>query len=200
MSTVWFTSDIHFGHPLVAKLRGFEDDLEAHHATLATNWSKAVGEDDVVWVLGDLALSKWSEALEWVKSLPGRKRLILGNHDKAHPQHRDAHKYQRAYLEAFEFVQPFARVRINQQLPRGGTAFRNALLSHYPYTADRGYESRDPQWRLPNLGGWLLHGHTHAVSRVTSDTEIHVGLDAWNLTPVNVELIALMMNAMKGPR
>ncbi len=79
------------------------------------------------------------------------------------------------------------------------------LLSHFPYHRDRG-EARHTQWRLPNEGRWLLHGHTHGTERVTYSVarlgesihkktvrEIHVGVDAWDLTPVPLTTIASLI-------
>lgn len=204
MSNVWHTSDIHAWHRRVSILRGFGDPelleaeevpnhapeiiqlMQEHVDALATSWRATVRPDDLVWVHGDLALSQWLRALAWIDELPGRKRLLLGNHDKAHPMNRDAHKYEREYRKAFEQVQIAARVRYDGQ---------SVLLSHFPYDADREEfaSARYPQWRLPDLGDWLLHGHTHLPERRTSDHEIHVGLDAWGLAPVNSDtLIAIM--------
>lgn len=46
------------------------------------------------------------------------------------------------------------------------------------YTADHGV-ARHMQWRLPNYGELLLHGHTHSTDAITSALELHVGWDAW---------------------
>lgn len=180
--TVWFTADPHFGHRLVAGLRGFDDPI-AHDEAIVDNWCAAVRPDDQVWVLGDLAVSSPKAALGTLGWLPGRKHLILGNHDTAHAMHRTAHKHQGAYLAVFESVQLAARRRIAGQV---------VLLSHFPYSADRA-EVRYPQWRLPDLGTWLLHGHTHSPERRTGPREIHVGLDAWGLAPVSLERIEGLM-------
>jgi calcineurin-like phosphoesterase family protein len=176
--SVFYTSDHHFGHRLVAGLRGFE--TVAHHDEfLIAEWEKRVHKEDHVWVLGDLCVSNPNAALEIVDSLPGVKHLISGNHDAVHPMHRNAHKWQRRYLEVFESVQPFARRRISGL---------DVLLSHFPYERDRG-AARYTQYRLPDNGAWLLHGHTHGTERLVLDEngtgrEIHVGLDAWDFAPV----------------
>jgi calcineurin-like phosphoesterase family protein len=176
--TVWLASDPHFGHRFVADLRGFGDDVAAHDAAIADNWAKVVSPKDQVWVLGDLAVSNPTAALALVSTLPGTKHLITGNHDPVSPIHRDSHKWQRRYLDVFESVQAYAKRR---------HAGRTVLLSHYPYTTDRGFEARYPQWRLPDLGELLFHGHTHSKERVTSGREVHVGLDAWSLEPVMLD-------------
>lgn len=184
MSRVFYTADTHLGHKLVAGLRGFGDDTDAHDAELANAWDRAVSKDDLVWVLGDLTMGNLERALDWFEQRPGRKRLVLGNHDAGHPMHRDAPKYLKRYYRAFELATTAARTRI------GGM---EVLLSHFPYTTDHGFEARFPQWRLPDFGAWLLHGHTHAPAWYTGDREIHVGLDAWGLTPVGQETIQKLL-------
>lgn len=175
--TVWFTSDQHFGHRLVARHRGFNEDTDAHDQAIINNWRRLVRPDDIVWVLGDLTLHSPAPALSIIGSLPGRKHFITGNHDPCHPMHRQSARWQRVYLDVFESVQPFARQRWDNKY---------FLLSHFPYTKDRG-EARYMQYRLPDDGMWLLHGHTHDASRYDGGHEIHVGVDAWDLKPVALE-------------
>lgn len=177
--TVWFTSDLHFGHRLVTGHRGFGEDTWEHDRVIMENWSKVVRDDDVVWVLGDLTLSNPTVALARMDDLPGRKHFIAGNHDPCHPMHREAHKWQKRYLDVFESVQPFARQKWD------GDYF---LLSHFPYAKDRG-EVRYTQYRLKDEGMWLLHGHTHDSIKYEGGTEIHVGVDAWDLAPVPLDHI-----------
>lgn len=172
--TVWFTSDPHFGHRMVAEHRGF-DDTEKHDAALVDRWTRRVRSDDVVWVLGDLAVSNPVKALEILSRLPGRKHLVAGNHDPIHPMHRNTGKWTERYFEVFETVQPFARAKWD------GKYF---LMSHFPYLKDRGVP-RYTQYRLPDEGMWLLHGHTHEKYRIEGH-EIHVGVDAWDLAPVSL--------------
>lgn len=187
--TVWFTADLHVGHQRVVELRGFADTVE-HDLRIAANWIKTVDVDDQVWVLGDLALSQWTRALAMVRSLPGDKHLILGNHDRGHPMHRDGHKHQGPYLETFTSVQTMARRRIP------GTR-DSMMLSHFPYSGDHTEGERYTQYRLRDEGLPLLHGHTHMRGKVTrselNTPQIHVGLDAWDLTPVSLEEVVALL-------
>lgn len=185
--SVWFTSDLHFGHRLVAGHRGFGEDIAKHDMVLCDRWRSAVRPDDQVWVLGDLAVSSPTRALEIISELPGRKHLIAGNHDGCHPMHRDSHKRQRQYLDVFESVQPFARRRVDG---------RDVLLSHFPYEKDR-HEARYTQYRLRDEGLWLLHGHTHQAEQRREGREIHVGVDAWDLSPVNISTIVDLMSQVR---
>ena len=189
MSGVWFTSDQHYGHKLVAELRGFASTDE-HDDAIDANYRALIRKADAqVWFLGDLSLKGTETALrpiiERIAALPGRKHLIAGNHDPIHPMHRDAHKFADLYRIAFESVSVYARRRI------GG---RDVMLSHFPYAADRGFEARHPQYRLPDLGMPLIHGHMHVSERRTGPREVHIGLDAWNLRPVNVSEIEPLLD------
>lgn len=210
----FFTSDLHFGHPLVAGLRGFGErpniDLDAHDETVMTNWRKVIKSDDIVWVLGDLVghLDKYRHALDLLSTLPGHKRLIAGNHDAVASLHRKAHRYQREYLDVFETVQDFAVINIPVRgAPAGEPGYRRAMLSHYPYAADdaafteRANENPDGRHehkyrdvQLPDFGRLLIHGHTHQTGQRLHYTpkgtpQIHVGLDAWDLSPVPMRRI-----------
>lgn len=65
-----------------------------------------------------------------------------------------------------------------------------------PTTADHTTEIRHPEYRLPDVGHWLLHGHTHSPKILAAGPwQIHIGLDAWNLHPVNAETIANIITA-----
>lgn len=179
--TVWLTSDLHLGHRLVANLRGFDIDTAAHDQAVCDGWASMVKSSDQVWVLGDVSVNNPRRgALELIGKLPGTKHLIPGNHDPIHPMHRDSHKWFPDFLAVFASVQAYARRRLNG---------RDVLLSHMPYTTDWGFEARYPQWRLPDLGEFLVHGHTHSKERRTSNHELHVGVDAWDLKPVQLDAV-----------
>lgn len=192
------------GHRLVSRIRGFIDenrteeykeeivfaaDTEAHDAKVAENWDSTVRERDVVFVCGDISINGNQRALDWMKARPGTKILISGNHDPVHPGFfRNAHKKVAAWREVFVDIQPYYRISLLGQV---------VLLSHLPYSGtgaegkrDNGeeVEERGKQWRLPDLGMPLIHGHTHGPERAhLSDKmtpELHVGLDAWDLNLV----------------
>lgn len=60
------------------------------------------------------------------------------------------------YLEVFETIQPFRKKRIDG---------RHVLMSHFPYEEfgdgiDRP-GNRYVEFRLPDCGALLIHGHTH---------------------------------------
>jgi calcineurin-like phosphoesterase family protein len=195
VSAVWFSSDTHFLHAMVAKLRGFSSSEEHDEAVIA-RWNALIRPDDLVWHLGDVGLGNETRVLAQAARLNGRKHLITGNHDPCWPGHRDARKHQRRWLDVFESVQAFAKIRL------GG---RTVLLSHMPYSGDHTGEDRHTQFRLRDEGGWLVHGHTHQRNRLGPNPryltmmdpvtgggisrplgrEVHAGLDAWDLAPAS---------------
>lgn len=83
MRTPFFLSDPHFGHSKITDgtfnpRRPFKDADEMDQA-ICDNWNSVVKDGDKVYVLGDVAISK--KKIPIIKSLKGRKTLILGNHD-----------------------------------------------------------------------------------------------------------------------
>lgn len=173
MSNVWFTSDFHLSHKLVTAERGF-DDPAAHDWWLAEVWDSVVKPQDQVWLLGDLTMGPASYGLEWISQRSGIKHLISGNHDQVWPGHRDAFKHMKSWLQFFDSIQTFARRKI---------AGKETLLSHFPYWSygdgpDR-ETARYQQYRLPDMGSPLLHGHTHDAKIKAHGHSLHVGIDAW---------------------
>jgi calcineurin-like phosphoesterase family protein len=128
--------------------------------------------------------------LEWIARRPGEKHLVPGNHDGIHPSSRDSHKWFPEYLQVFSSVQPFVRRKI---------AGQSVLLSHFPYEGEGQREGGDrfTQYRLRDEGLPVLHGHVHDDEKQTETgwgtTQLHVGLDAWNLAPVHLDELAELL-------
>lgn len=192
MTGTWFTSDTHFLHRLVAELRGFATP-EEHDEAVIGRWNAVVRPGDLVWHLGDAGLGNEARVLALAARLNGVKHLIAGNHDPCWPGHRDSRRHQRRWLGVFESVQAYARIRIEG---------RPVLLSHLPYAGGGGHtdEERYPQFRLPDLGGWLIHGHTHQPDRIDGRRSLHCGLDAWGLRPAGEGEIAALIRETEAAR
>lgn len=184
--TTWLTSDLHFGHKLVADMRGFRDPQE-HDDSIVARWRKMIKPEDDVWILGDLSgggAGPQLSALATLLPLPGTKILVAGNHDGIHPMHgRSALRWAPYYHDIFTHVCSEATLRLNGHKLR---------LSHFPRVADHTQEIRYPEWRPPIRDSYLLHGHTHSLEVQTSQWEIHVGWDAWK-RPVNLGEIGVMI-------
>lgn len=187
---VWFTSDTHFGHDAIIKYcdRPFQDVAHMNDA-LIDWWNDVVNPNDIVWHLGDVGMGPLNRFIGCLNRLNGEKHLITGNHDEVFPGHRDSYKRQRLWFRQFESVQTFARRTIKG---------RTVLLSHFPYREDTNMDGRFLQYRLPNLGHALLHGHTHSTSQwVQAESYgnkcIHVGVDAWYYRPVHIDEIGELL-------
>lgn len=133
---VWFTSDTHFGHEKIIKYSGrpFANASEMNEE-LIRRWRETVPEDGIVFHLGDFAYGgsrQWNDIL---CALPGRKYLILGNHDLGCIRH--------GAMSRFEMVTHQLYIRVGGQ---------EIILNHNPFLCYGG-AYRDV---------WQLFGHVHS--------------------------------------
>lgn len=183
MSRVFYTADTHFGHKRIIELceRPFTD-VDDMNDQLVERWNDVVKhDDDIVFHLGDVTGGSLAP-LEHVRRLRGRKILVAGNHDACHPMHREWLKALPRYLEAgFEAVMPFATRKVE------GVRF---LLSHLPYAGagDHTLGERYTQYRLPDEGMPLVHGHVHTLFKM-NEHGLNVGVDQWQFAPIPEDII-----------
>lgn len=156
MSRYW-VADLHLGHAKVAEIRGF-DSVEDHDRTIMSQLLKLT-TGDMLWLLGDISSGKPEHeqyATELLQEVKASVHLIAGNHDSVSSIHRTGYKKQREWLETFDSIQQFGRIKL---------AGHHVLMSHYPYRRSgdgpgRG-QGRYREFRLPDEGAPLIHGHTH---------------------------------------
>lgn len=186
MGSVYYTSDWHFNHDFVAGTRDFAD-AEEHDEALIEAINKTVSKRDQLWVLGDVFMGSVTKGLEQIARVNGSKHLVLGNHDAPHPRHKKSHTQMRRFLEVFESV------HVHEQHVIEG---RKVLLSHYPFTGDHAdREDRDTQWRLPDEGLPLLHGHVHGEWEFNGRM-FNVGVDH-NFAPVPVDRVSAWLKSLE---
>ena len=179
------TADPHFLHKLVSELRGF-DTPQAHDAHYIEVFNSHVGPDDQTWFLGDITLKPLEHAAHLIQALNGRKHLVLGNHDYAHPMSkRHSTKHFRQAVDLFDTVYQTGMWK-GMEVP--------VLMSHFPYQGDHSREDRFNVWRMPDRGAFLLHGHTHHTEKVEEPNSMHVGWDAWE-RPVSEAEVASYVSA-----
>ena len=77
--SVWFCSDLHFGHKNIEKFRHHIKSEEDNRHKICQDWDSLVTKRDDVYVLGDACFTM--ETINEFGLLPGRKHLIRGNHD-----------------------------------------------------------------------------------------------------------------------
>lgn len=181
---LWFTSDLHFGHKNVIEYTGRPfSTKEEMHGVLITNWNKKVQPQDTIVIAGDLALCTFKEFEPIATQLNGKKILVQGNHD-----HYSKGQYEKLGFDVYqELVMNLCGHRVR--------------ISHFPYapTAEQRLtcfpsELRFLERRPPRVEGeFLIHGHTHMKIR-EEDNRIHVGVDAWNYSPVSLREIESILS------
>ena len=137
MSKVWMWSDLHLGHDNAINWRKEFKTAEEHHETLFDNLATAVGKRDVLYLLGDIAMS--TEWLTRVCSIPCVKRIaVLGNHDTE----------KRGGVEGYHLAAQFDEIHSLMKY-RTSRGLPNIWLSHAPIHEQE-------------LRGCInIHGHTH---------------------------------------
>ena len=215
---VWFTADWHLGHQRIIELcdRPF-DSVEQMNEELIDNHNALVGQDDVVWMLGDMNMGDIEAGLKLVSRINGRKHLICGNHDRpfagaaTDPRARTA--WRQRYLDAgFKSVVTGTGISLTKQEPATGLRPARAkhvghpirlalgaectpvILSHFPYESDTEGDDRFAAWRPRRPANadhpWLLCGHVHGAWDIrVPERMINVGVDAWSFVPVPAEMI-----------
>lgn len=86
---VWITSDLHLGHKNLLEHRTQWNNIDKHDNTLIRNAQEIVKPGDLYIINGDLTMhgqSKIHAIRRFTKQLPGKKILVLGNHDKLRAQ------------------------------------------------------------------------------------------------------------------
>lgn len=74
----WLITDTHFDHD---KIGVYCDRPDGWMDKILFNWRQIVKTEDLVIHLGDLQVGPGHNLKELMDSLPGRKVLVLGNHD-----------------------------------------------------------------------------------------------------------------------
>ncbi len=221
MKMKYFTADLHFDHPFVAALRGFTTDgttvdelrampvmeryrhvdVDAHDNTILDNLMR-IGEEDELWVLGDVASGNAASRAKAVRLLdrlnvPRKHRhLILGNHESGmHPNATAMGEW----AEVFGEIAVSSVIRLADGTP--------ATLSHFPLRQSFidgimpdgcAANALDPAWAEyapPAVAPLHLHGHTHAKTPLEfpGRRQINVGVDAWGLKPVPETALARLV-------
>jgi calcineurin-like phosphoesterase family protein len=158
MTTIFFTSDTHFGHGGALGLyrRPFASVAEMNEA-IVERWNDLVGPDDEVWHLGDFAIRQPPNVVaELFSRLQGSKHLLTGNNDSSGTTE----------LEGWKSVQPYAEITVDGVL---------MVLCHYPFRT----------WRGMGKGSINLHGHCHGRLK-PQPRQFDVGVGVWGFRPVTL--------------
>ncbi len=116
--TVWFTADPHFNHANIIQLCDCPFDcVEMMDGHIIELYQSIVRNDDDLWILGDFTAGRQDEAgrnrgAQLFAAIPGRKHLVIGNHDR-----------DWVLNLGWGSIQHFADIAVEA---------RRVILSHYP--------------------------------------------------------------------
>ena len=163
MNDIWFTSDQHFFHKRIIEFanRPFSS-VEEMNETLVENHNKVVKPTDKVYMLGDFSFGGSHETSIIAKRLNGHITFILGNHDDE--------KNLRC-MNVFSSIHDYLELKKITRSP--------IALFHFPIDA----------WNAKHYKAFHLQGHSHGTCDNTGLRRFDVGVDCWNMTPVNWESI-----------
>lgn len=192
--TDFYTSDLHLGHARIVELahRPFSS-VEEMDETIIARWNATVADEDEVLILGDLAMGTLVDSLAKVATLRGHKYLVPGNHDRVSSQYGGTPAQRSRWRAMYKDV---GLTILPEQIMVSIDYLAMAVACHYPYDDVARHDDRFADALPKDEGWWLLHGHTHARERVRG-RQIHVGVDAWDFTPVSDAQVAELIKTSK---
>lgn len=170
---IYFTSDPHFWHKNIIKYcdRPF-DSVDDMNETLIENWNRVVGEDDLIFCLGDFSLGRETDTLDVLQRLNGHKVLIKGNHEKS------VMKKDYTRNEFNGGIYDLLEIKVNDDEVSDG--FQDIVLCHYTMMT----------FNKSHRGAWQLFGHVHGNldgDPRLSPNQFDVGVDSHNFTPIGYQ-------------
>lgn len=172
---VYFLSDPHFFHKkeFIWQKRGFAS-IQEHVKVILDKINNEVGENDVLYILGDFALNSTLEDVETLFSFIKCKNIfyIFGNHEssvrKLYKKHVDAWTKENTISENISFeIYPFkvrnvtflgnsANILIDDQL---------VILNHFAAY----------MWEDMQHGAFQIHGHSHGGDPLSNPNSLEFG-------------------------
>jgi len=169
MSKLFFTGDTHFNHHNIIKYarRPFQNVKEMDEFIIQA-WNSLVGDDDIVYHVGDFSNRDQVYAKEVLQRLKGKIFLCIGNHDK---HMRNLRRYLEGMAESFV-------VNIGNR--------QSIFLSHYLHKI----------WPRSHYGAWHLFGHSHGGMNSYAQNEgkiLDVGVDSHGFKPWSLDEVVEVM-------
>lgn len=173
----YFYGDPHFGHPLMAHKREFENTFYMDKFLVEQYKNCGITNKDEVYFLGDVSFRKPARYVnEILGQLPGKKFLIIGNHDK------ETIKCE----HHFKWMSPLKEIKFRDEEIKRNIRI---TLCHYCMRV----------WPASHHGTWMIHGHSHGnlscslPENIDGGLVLDVGVDVWDLKPVSYERIKKVM-------
>jgi calcineurin-like phosphoesterase family protein len=186
---LWFTSDTHYNHANICSsttewsnpvtLRDFKS-LEQMNATLVGNINEKVGQDDILFHLGDWSFGGFEQIQKFRNQLVCKNiHLILGNHDHHIANNRDG--VQSLFSSVNKYLDLVVKYNVGTPL-QGDVRF---ALMHFPIAS----------WDNMARGAIHLHGHVHFArnKRIGKGKMMDVGCDGNDLYPIEMKQVLQLM-------
>ena len=165
----WVISDTHFNHANILTFKDYAgkpprvfDNVEHMNECMMDNWVDCVKPNDTIYHLGDVLFGM--DKVKWLENnfakLPGKKKLILGNHDNP------------------KFLAPF----FNEIMLWRDMSDIGLLLSHTPQHASTLAESH----RFGTAPILNVHGHIHSNPSPEGPYKC-VCVEQTDFKPVNID-------------
>ena len=169
MPKTFVISDTHFNHELILSFKDYIgkpvrnfDSVEQMNECMMDNWVSVVKPEDTIIHLGDVLFGE--NKVDWLEAnfakLPGKKRLVLGNHDN------------------LKFLSPFFK-DVQMWIDMSDIGL---LFSHTPQHASTLAESH----RFGKGPILNVHGHIHSNPSPEGPYKC-VCVEQINYTPINIE-------------
>lgn len=161
---VWMTADLHLCHANVIRYcnRPFIDVTQMNEHLVSQ--AQKIRDGEWLVIVGDLAMGDHQLAMEWIRRIPGREVLVLGNHDLT--RSGECRYLTERTLDGrrplFDAVLPFLVLQ--------DALGQSVFVSHYPATVDHSFN------RLLNH-----HGHLHREVLTPTETTHFVNV-GWDVT------------------
>lgn len=167
----FFWSDTHFFHKAAAYARGYDNVVRMNEDLIKA--AQVVPEDGTLFLLGDVSFGKFDETKAVLGRIPGKKVLVMGNHDSGLAKHLE---------KLFDEVHHLLRVKVVEYVPPTGRKEKLAeiVCCHYPLLV----------WDKMHHGTWHLHGHCHGSLQHPGKVGkmLDVGCDEW-LWPLSYSIV-----------
>ena len=186
---LWFTSDTHYNHANICSattkwtnpvtLRDFKS-LEYMNAHLVGNINELVGQDDILFHLGDWSFGGF-EQIELFRNqiVCSNVHIITGNHDHHIENNRDGCQ------SLFSSVNKYLNLNVKWSVGTHFAGEQRFALMHFPIAS----------WDNMARGAIHLHGHVHfnPSMRLQEGKMMDVGVEGNNLYPIDMsEILSIM--------
>ena len=172
-----FAADLHLNHPNILSYdnRPFVS-IKEHDRTICDNWIREVNPNDDVYLEGDIGFGNPKHIVNLLKDLPGRKHLIIGNHDKKLLKDKD-------FRDLFVEIKDYMELRLDEN--------KIIVLSHYPI----------PCFNKHYYGSYHLYGHVHNSFESNMMDHIKLEMEQLYTVPCNMFNVGIMLPHMNyAPR